>query len=586
MSSTPRMHGLDYARLSNDTDESTSVERQHEQNGTMASLKDIDLIASLTDNDVSGAISPFHREYLGPWLTDPEKIRQWDVLIIAKLDRLTRSLKDFIALVEWCEENGKTLVSVAESLDLSTAAGRMVVYVLILFAQFERERTGERRAEAAEMIRKLGHWNGGPVNFGLRPEKAPGGGWELMLDPATAPIARQMAEMAISGKSAAAIGRWLDDNDIRTAQGGKQWRSSSVLTVLRNPGLRGYVVQTAPNGKGERFAEPKIIRDAGGKPVRRREAILDDDTWYRLQAALDAMTKPHTSPRSDAHPLLGVGFCGKCGAPLYSATATNKRRSPPVKVKYYACSNRRECHARGIEMDDLDARVEAEIIARYSGTPYPEKIITPGVDHTRELAALDAQIAELDGAFKQGEVPARAYGRLVTDLETARETLEAEQTPGGVDYRAADDTIAERFMAADLEGRRAILLDLGISVHAVLTAGKQPAYEKMAAELRGKILSGDLAPGARLPSRKQLGADYGLSTNPAARALAILISEGLVRCDGHRWFVTSQVPEISSCNDIYDGRVIDVTLTAPEMLSSPAPRAALPLPPQPMPARP
>ena len=103
----------------------------------------------------------FAREGLGPWLIDPEKIAQWDVLIVAKLDRLTRSLKDFDELVEWMDKNGKVLVSASESLDLSTSTGRMFANLLAMFAQFERERIGERRREAGVKMRENGWWQGG-----------------------------------------------------------------------------------------------------------------------------------------------------------------------------------------------------------------------------------------------------------------------------------------------------------------------------------------------------------------------------------------------------------------------------------------
>jgi len=119
-------------------------------------------------------------------------------------------------------------------------------------------------------------------------------------------------------------------------------------------------------------------------------------------------------------------------------------------------------------MTDLDALVLAEMTAAYSKVPYPEKVVTPGVDHAAEIAVIDAQIAELDQAHKDGELHTRAYSRQVSELETIRESLEAEQTPGGVEYVDADDTVAERFAAADLEGRRQIMLALGTTVKALL----------------------------------------------------------------------------------------------------------------------
>ena len=149
-------------------------------------------------------------------------------------------------------------------------------------------------------------------------------GWELTPDPVIMPIVQHMAEMAIGGRGGGVIARWLNAEGVPTPQGGTTWRPTSVLTVLRNPVLRGYVTQTQPNGAGKRYDEPKIIRNDDGTPVRRKP-ILDDETWFKLQAALDGMSRGQGRKRSDGHPLLGVAFCArldeaenKCGAPLWA----------------------------------------------------------------------------------------------------------------------------------------------------------------------------------------------------------------------------------------------------------------------------
>jgi DNA invertase Pin-like site-specific DNA recombinase len=114
------MRLLGAVRLSSLTDESTSPVRQREQIEGWGKLHRHTLAAITEDLDVSGAVSPFERPELGPWLTDPAKIALWDALIISKFDRLGRSQRDYLDLIEWTEANGKALVSVAESLDFST----------------------------------------------------------------------------------------------------------------------------------------------------------------------------------------------------------------------------------------------------------------------------------------------------------------------------------------------------------------------------------------------------------------------------------------------------------------------------------
>src|ERR1700733_11851829 len=92
---------LGACRLSHGTDESTSIERQGEQLTAAAQMRGDALIALTEDVDVSGAVSPFERDDLGPWLTLPDKISQWDTLAFTKIDRISRSLLDFVTLLKW-----------------------------------------------------------------------------------------------------------------------------------------------------------------------------------------------------------------------------------------------------------------------------------------------------------------------------------------------------------------------------------------------------------------------------------------------------------------------------------------------------
>jgi site-specific DNA recombinase len=82
-------------RLSHETNESTSPKRQTEQTQGYCDLRGWDIAHVASNLDVSGGISPWERPDLGKWLTEPELIARWDVLVVARLDRLTRSYVDF-----------------------------------------------------------------------------------------------------------------------------------------------------------------------------------------------------------------------------------------------------------------------------------------------------------------------------------------------------------------------------------------------------------------------------------------------------------------------------------------------------------
>lgn len=143
-------------------------------------------------------------------------------VIILKLDRITRSIADLQLLLRLFERHDVRLVSVCESLDTASAAGRLVVNVLGTFAQFEREQTSERTALGLATKRRGGRAYG-PVPFGWRRD-----GELLVPEPNEQEALTKVRAMYQQGVSYAKIGRWLGDAGFTPPQGGAAWHSASV----------------------------------------------------------------------------------------------------------------------------------------------------------------------------------------------------------------------------------------------------------------------------------------------------------------------------------------------------------------------
>ncbi len=103
-------------------------------------------------------------------LLDAVRARKIDVIVVYKVDRLTRSLADFAKLVELFDAHGVSFVSVTQSFNTTSSMGRLTLNVLLSFAQFEREVTGERIRDKIAASKKKGLWMGGIVPFGYRVE--------------------------------------------------------------------------------------------------------------------------------------------------------------------------------------------------------------------------------------------------------------------------------------------------------------------------------------------------------------------------------------------------------------------------------
>src|SRR6202046_3531548 len=99
-------------------------------------------------------------------LLDDIRARKLDVIVVYKVDRLTRSLADFAKLVELFDAHGVSFVSVTQQFNTTSSMGRLTLNVLLSFAQFERELTGERIRDKVAASKKKGMWMGGVVPLG------------------------------------------------------------------------------------------------------------------------------------------------------------------------------------------------------------------------------------------------------------------------------------------------------------------------------------------------------------------------------------------------------------------------------------
>jgi DNA invertase Pin-like site-specific DNA recombinase len=254
-----------------------------------------------------------------------DRLGMWDAVVAAKLDRLTRSLFDFVTLASWLEARGKTLVCIDPMLDLSTPAGRAFAAITATFAQFERETIAARVRDAWHKLRDTGRYAGGQVPFGYQPVKLDKG-WGYEPDPRYGPIVAEMFDRYVRYASLGTITRWLNETGVPTPwnatrkRNGKPlrnsiWTTASIRKILGSRAALGATVLT----------DGTPVRDAQGVVVYRADALVERDVWERVQARLRA--NPVAS-KVNSWPLTGIAFCATCGASMYIAEA----REEPVRI--------------------------------------------------------------------------------------------------------------------------------------------------------------------------------------------------------------------------------------------------------------
>ena len=271
--------------------------------------------AAYDDGGISGGT--MERPALQRMLQDIRD-RKIDVVVVYKIDRLTRSLTDFGKIVEVFDASGVSFVSVTQQFNTTTSMGRLMLNVLLSFAQFEREVTAERIRDKIAASKKKGMWMGGVVPFGYRVESR-----KLIIDESEAPTVRQLFD------------RYLELQSVRALV---EEAAASGLTTRSIRRKNGTQHVTRPFGRGNLYhllSNPIYV----GK-IRHRalvhegehQAIIDPELFEAAQALLakQAPRRRSTTNSEGQHLLTGLVY-DEAGEKLRSVHANKKG----IRYLYY-----------------------------------------------------------------------------------------------------------------------------------------------------------------------------------------------------------------------------------------------------------
>jgi hypothetical protein len=223
-----------------------------------------------------------------------------DVVVVYKIDRLSRSLMDFSKLVEVFDRNGVTFVSVTQSFNTTTSMGRLTLNILLSFAQFEREVTAERIRDKVKASRMKGIWMGGyvPLGYDVRDRK-------LVVNEQDAGSVRRIFDRFVEVGSATVLARELRREGFRSKQG-TLIDKGYLYRLLNNRVYRGEALHKSTAYPGE------------------HDAIIDADLWDRVHAILqESPRKRANNSRAQTPALLKGLIFGENGASM-TPTSTKK----------------------------------------------------------------------------------------------------------------------------------------------------------------------------------------------------------------------------------------------------------------------
>jgi site-specific DNA recombinase len=310
-----------------------------------------------------------------------------DTIVVYKVDRLTRSLADFAKIVEALDARGVSFVSVTQQFNTTTSMGRLTLNILLSFAQFEREVTGERIRDKIAASKRKGMWMGGtvPLGYDLKERK-------LIVNPEEAKLVVRLFNLYLKLGCVSKLKTRLDQQGIKSKErisaggkrsGGTSYSRGALYDILQNRIYLGEIHHRGQNHPGE------------------HAAIVPRDLWNRTQAQLKGNNQGRRNGLKANSPSMLVGLLQDSDGNRFTPCHTTKNGR---RYRYYVCHatrNGKEAANRPARLPAHD--VERQVVLRlrsflHSGKEVMDALCLPGDLPARTqqiMTAATKQSAEL-----------------------------------------------------------------------------------------------------------------------------------------------------------------------------------------------
>jgi site-specific DNA recombinase len=332
-----------------------------------------------------------------------------DIILLYKVDRLTRSLTDFSKIIEVLDRAGASFVSITQSFNTTTSMGRLTLNMLLSFAQFEREVTGERIRDKIAASKKRGLWMGGPVPLGYEVRDR-----KLVVVETEAEQVRHIMRRYLTLGTVPALAEELDREGFRTKvqqrasgphRGGCIFRRGTLYHLLSNRIYRGLIVHKDKAYSGE------------------HAPIVDQELWDAVQSRLAANAAGPSRRLKHQHPSLRTGkvFDGQ-GRAMTPSHATKGGR----RYRYYVT---RTDHLDGSRAWRVSAHDLEQLVCGKLAEKLAERQFTVFVLGEVDAEELQKAIADADLAaatLRSGKAHHRAelLSQLVTRIDLHEDRID------------------------------------------------------------------------------------------------------------------------------------------------------------------
>lgn len=397
-------------------------------------------------------------------------LQRQEILLVWKLDRLSRSVRDTEEIFATLDKRSSHLVSVMEpQLSTTGASGVLVRQITAVFAEHYRRNLAENVRHGMTQLAKQGRFFGGsaPLGYTLTDGN--------LVPNEHADTVRRIYSMYIQGLGIRSICATLNGEGLRTPRG-KEWSHHPVSHILQNPiyagriayGLRESRTRKRPGG-------PLVVAEG------EHEAIIDPASWQQVQDILARRKRLPSRQVAGDYPLTGIIRCGLCGAALRGLKRKRGRTAVKFWRREYWCyrrTNTGNCKlhalmANRLESAWLDAMqqwVHSDELREYLKVAANPKIDT--VDKERELADIERRIVRWSAAYEAGVIELPEFQATVAPLREQKKRLQAElqlqatpQTYRTVEeWRQAVDDLRRVWEEAPPERRKELAHSTGLTV--------------------------------------------------------------------------------------------------------------------------
>lgn len=334
-----------------------------------------------------------------------------NVVVVHKLDRLTRNVGDLHELLSLFEKKEIKLVSITENIDTSSAMGRMFVYMLGIFAQWYRENLSEEVVKGQKKRAENGLRNTAQRPYGYNVSSDD---LSLAINEEEAAVVRRIFEQYIAGWGRVKIAKELNKDGIPANRGG-DWHDSAIGHLVRNPTYIGAVHWKEKDADEN---DRVITHDS-------HEPIISIEMWDETRRIIDRRQEGSISSSSYDFPYATVVKCGECGKSYHGKMISRVNKRSNYNRPTYRCAGkykRNECDSRHIAEDVMDELFINFLSAFDFETSQPERKLNEK-DSAKEIKRLTKLIDESDTKRKNY---ARAMGNGKLDYDLFAELMDEE----------------------------------------------------------------------------------------------------------------------------------------------------------------